>query len=200
MRPVEILKLSKIVPVVVLEDLDYAVPLANTLLENGINVMEITLRSEVALDSIEAIAKAVPKMHVGAGTVVNGLDLLRVKDAGGEFCFSPGISEMLINESKRVDMPFIPGVATASEVMQALNHELDACKLFPASAVGGVSLLKGFQGPFPTMTFCPTGGINLDNMNEYLALKNVACIGGSWIVPKGGALDEVARLCKEALA
>ena len=195
--------ISPVVPVVVLEDASHAVPLAEALLQGGVGIMEVTLRSDAALASIEAIAKAVPKMHVGAGTVMTADDMRRVRDAGGMFSFSPGISEDLLECSKDEKIVFIPGVCTASEVMAARNAGIDACKLFPATAVGGTALLKGFSGPFPSMRFCPTGGIGLANMNDFLQLPNVSCVGGSWIVPKSavsaGRFEEVTALCREAV-
>lgn len=200
----ELFAVSPVVPVVVLENAAAAVPLAEALLEGGVGIMEVTLRSEAALASIETIAKMVPQMHVGAGTVLNANDLLRVRDAGGTFSFSPGISETLLGTSAEEEILFIPGVATASEVMAAVNVGIEGCKLFPAAAVGGVSLLKGFAGPFPQIRFCPTGGIGLENMNDYLALPNVDCVGGSWIVPKAavnhGEFGKITALCKEALS
>lgn len=203
MTGLELFKISPVVPVVVLEDAMHAVPLAEALLEGGVGIMEVTLRSEAALASIEVIAASVPQMQVGAGTVINTQDLLRVRDAGGRFSFSPGISAELLECAAEENITFIPGVATASEVMQAMNAGIEACKLFPATAVGGVSLLKGFGGPFPQMRFCPTGGVSPDNMNEFLVLPNVLCVGGSWIVPKAavgaGEFEKVTALCKAAL-
>jgi 2-dehydro-3-deoxyphosphogluconate aldolase/(4S)-4-hydroxy-2-oxoglutarate aldolase len=199
----DLFAVSPVVPVVVLENSADAVPLAEALLKGGVGIMEVTLRSEAALASIEAIAEAVPQMHVGAGTVMNANDLLRVRDAGGTFSFSPGISEALLRTSAEEEILFIPGVATASEVMAAVNAGIEGCKLFPASAVGGTSLLRGFAGPFAQMHFCPTGGIGLENMNDYLALSNVDCVGGSWVVPKtavnAGEFGKITDLCQEAL-
>ena len=204
MKTLELFNVSPVVPVVVLEKAEDAVALAEALLEGGIGIMEITLRSDAALASIEAIAKAVPEMQVGAGTVLGADDLLRVRDAGGGFSFSPGISPELLEVSAQECITFIPGVATASEVMAAINAGITGCKLFPATAVGGLDLLKGFAGPFPDMRFCPTGGIHPGNMKGFLALPNVACVGGSWIVPKtavsSGEFATVTELCREALA
>lgn len=199
----ELFKVSPVVPVVVLEHVEDAVPLAEALLEGGVGIMEVTLRSEAALGAIEAIAKAVPQMNVGAGTVINAEGLLRVREAGGRFSFSPGISSELLQTAVQEGITFIPGVATASELMAAINAGMTGCKLFPATAVGGINLLKGFYGPFPDMRFCPTGGVGLENMNDFLALPNVDCVGGSWIVPKtavsGGEFGKITALCKEAL-
>jgi 2-dehydro-3-deoxyphosphogluconate aldolase/(4S)-4-hydroxy-2-oxoglutarate aldolase len=203
MNAIDYMNLSPIVPVVVLDDAEHALPLADALLAGGINIMEITLRSDAALASIERIARDLPAMHVGAGTVLDAQQMIRVRDAGGRFSFSPGISDELLECAKQEAIPFIPGVATASEVMLAMRHGIEGCKLFPASAVGGIDLLKGFAGPFGAMKFCPTGGVSLANMNDYLALPNVVCVGGSWIVPKksvaAGDFGAVTKLCKEAL-
>ncbi len=203
MKTSELFKVSPVVPVVVLENVKDAVPLARALLEGGVGIMEVTLRSDAALACIEAIAEAVPQMHVGAGTVINAEGLLRVRDAGGAFSFSPGISAELLQTAAKEGITFIPGVATASELMTAMNAGIEGCKLFPATAVGGVPLLKGFAGPFPEMRFCPTGGIGLENMNDFLALPNVDCVGGSWIVPKAligaGAFGQIEVLCREAV-
>ncbi|MHC3993267.1 bifunctional 4-hydroxy-2-oxoglutarate aldolase/2-dehydro-3-deoxy-phosphogluconate aldolase [Thiomicrolovo sp. ZZH C-3] len=204
MTAAELFTISPVVPVVVLEKVEDAVPLAEALLEGGVGIMEVTLRSDAALASIEAIAKAVPQMHVGAGTVIDASGLLRVREAGGRFSFSPGISPALLETSAAEGIAFIPGVATASEVMMAINAGITGCKLFPATAVGGIELLKGFAGPFPQMRFCPTGGVSLSNMNDFLALPNVACVGGSWIVPKAavgaGEFGKITALCKTALS
>lgn len=203
MNAIDILKLSPIVPVVVLEDAEHAIALAEALLEGGIKVMEITLRSDAALASIERIAAQLPDMQVGAGTVLDAEQMLKVRDAGGRFSFSPGISDELLDCARSENIPFIPGVATASEVMLAMRNGIQGCKLFPASAVGGIELLKGFAGPFAAMKFCPTGGISLNNMKDYLALPNVPCVGGSWIVPKQSVIDgdfgHITGLCREAL-
>lgn len=199
----ELFAISPVVPVVVLEKVEDAVPLAEALLEGGVGIMEVTLRSGAALAAIEAIAASVPQMQVGAGTVMNANDLLRVREAGGRFSFSPGISPELLEAGAKEEITFIPGVATASELMLAVNAGITGCKLFPAMAVGGVSLLRGFAGPFPQMRFCPTGGIGPENMNDFLALPNVDCVGGSWIVPKAavsaGEFGKITALCREAL-
>ena len=203
MIAIDYMNVSPIVPVVVLDDKKDALPLAEALLEGGIGIMEITLRSEAALASIELIARELPEMHVGAGTVINSEQLFAVRDHGGKFSFSPGISTGLLADSRKHGIPFIPGVATASEVMLAIDHGVLACKLFPATAVGGVKTLKGFGGPFPQVSFCPTGGVSLDNMNEFLALPNVKCVGGSWIVPgklvNAGDFAGIVELCRTAL-
>ncbi len=203
MNSKEIMQISPIVPVIALQRVEDALPLAEALLEGGISIMEITLRTDEGLGSIEAIAKAMPQMHVGAGTVNNALDFKKAVDHGSQFVFSPGISQELIQTSKDLNISLIPGVATASEIMMAQNSGFYECKLFPATVVGGVDALKAFGGPFASMSFCPTGGVNLNNMNDFLALPNVLCVGGSWIVPSKAIKDQdfkkITTLCKEAL-
>ncbi len=199
----EVMEVSPIVPVIALESADDALELAQALLEGGIGVMEITLRTEAGLKSIEAISKGMPQMRVGAGTVLNADDFKKAVEHGAQFVFSPGISEELMQTSKELGIALIPGVATASEVMLAKNRGFEHCKLFPATLAGGVEALKAFSGPFASMRFCPTGGVNLDNLNAFLALKNVLCVGGTWIVPKDAIAQKdfkkITRLCKEAL-
>jgi 2-dehydro-3-deoxyphosphogluconate aldolase/(4S)-4-hydroxy-2-oxoglutarate aldolase len=200
----QIVEISPIIPVVTIENIEDAVPLANALIDGGIKIMEVTLRTNIALDAINEIAKNVPDMCVGAGTVCDEIQMEQVLDSGAKFAFSPGISPELIRCAYDNSLPFIPGVATPSEIMRAKNHGIKYCKLFPASVVGGVEALKAYQGPFGDMNFCPTGGINLGNMNQYLALDNVPCIGGTWIVDKKliqeKKFDKIAELCIEALA
>lgn len=198
----EIMQISPIVPVIALDDVQDALRLADALLEGGIAIMEITLRTKAALACIEVIAKEMPQMHVGAGTVVNASGYEQAVDHGAQFIFSPGISVELMESSRRLNTTLIPGVATASEVMLAQNNGFHHCKLFPATVVGGVEALKAFSGPFGSMFFCPTGGVNLNNLNDFLSLKNVLCVGGSWIVPKEAIANKnfgrITGLCKEA--
>ncbi|MEA1920227.1 MAG: bifunctional 4-hydroxy-2-oxoglutarate aldolase/2-dehydro-3-deoxy-phosphogluconate aldolase [Campylobacterota bacterium] len=202
MTALEVMQVSPIVPVIALERVEDALPLAEALLEGGIAVMEITLRTEAGLKSIEAIAKAMPEMHVGAGTVMNSSGFQHAVEHGSQFVFSPGISEELMLISRDLNIALIPGVATASEVMLAQNNGFEHCKLFPATVAGGTSALKAFSGPFANMRFCPTGGVSLNNVKDFLALENVLCVGGSWIVPKKEITNknfgEITRLCKEA--
>jgi 2-dehydro-3-deoxyphosphogluconate aldolase/(4S)-4-hydroxy-2-oxoglutarate aldolase len=199
----EVMQISPIVPVIALDRMDDALPLAEALLEGGISIMEITLRTDAGLGSIEAISKALPQMHVGAGTVLNSSDFENAVNHGAKFVFSPGISEDLIQTSKALNVALIPGVATASEVMLAKNNGFEHCKLFPATLAGGVEILKAFSGPFSSMRFCPTGGVNLENINDFLSLENVLCAGGSWIVPKQALKEknfkEITKLCLEAM-
>ena len=199
----DVMQISPIVPVIALERTEDALPLAEALLEGGIAIMEITLRTDAGLASIETIAKTLPEMHVGAGTVVDAAGFQAAVDQGSQFVFSPGISDALMRSSHDLDTALIPGVATASEVMLAQNHGFTHCKLFPAVVAGGTAALKAFSGPFASMRFCPTGGVSLANMNDFLSLENVLCVGGSWIVPKDkireGNYGEITRLCREAL-
>ncbi|MGL2707448.1 bifunctional 4-hydroxy-2-oxoglutarate aldolase/2-dehydro-3-deoxy-phosphogluconate aldolase [Helicobacter pylori] len=201
---IEILQISPIVPVVVVEDIKDAVPLAQSLIEGGIPIIEVTLRSSCALEAIELIAKNVPKMRVGAGTILNPTQLEQAQNRGAEFLISPGLTIKLLEHAKKKDMPLIPGVSSSSEVMQALELGYNALKFFPAEYCGGVKLLNAFNGPFKGVKFCPTGGISVDNMRSYLALENVVCVGGSWLTPKdlvqNKEWDKITEICKRALA
>jgi len=198
----EVMEISPIVPVIALERVEDALPLAEALLEGGISIMEITLRTEAGLKCIEAISKGVPQMHVGAGTVLNADDFKKAVEYGAEFIFSPGISVALMQTSKETGIALIPGVSTASEVMLSKNNGFEHCKLFPATLSGGVEMLRALSSPFPTMRFCPTGGVNLNNLNEFLSLENVLCAGGSWLVSKDVLkkkdFQQVTKLCIEA--
>ncbi|MFP6263524.1 bifunctional 4-hydroxy-2-oxoglutarate aldolase/2-dehydro-3-deoxy-phosphogluconate aldolase [Helicobacter pylori] len=201
---IEVLQISPIVPVVVIENIKDAVPLAQSLIEGGIPIIEVTLRSSCALEAIELIAKNVPKMRVGAGTILNLTQLEQAQNRGAEFLISPGLTPSLLEHAKKKDMPLIPGVSSSSEVMQALELGYNALKFFPAEYCGGVKLLNAFNGPFKGVKFCPTGGISADNMRSYLNLENVLCVGGSWLTPKNliqnKEWDKITEICKRALA
>ncbi|GAA8925137.1 bifunctional 4-hydroxy-2-oxoglutarate aldolase/2-dehydro-3-deoxy-phosphogluconate aldolase [Helicobacter pylori] len=201
---IEILQISPIIPVVVIEDIKDAVPLAQSLVEGGIQIIEVTLRSSCALETIELIAKNVPKMRVGAGTILNPTQLEQAQNRGAEFLISPGLTIKLLEHAKKKDMPLIPGVSSSSEVMQALELGHNALKFFPAEYCGGVKLLNAFNGPFKGVKFCPTGGISADNMHSYLNLENVLCVGGSWLTPKNliqnKEWDKITEICKRSLA
>ncbi len=203
-KTIEVLQISPIVPVVVIEDIKDAVPLAQSLIEGGIPIIEVTLRSSCALEAIELIAKNVPKMRVGAGTILNPTQLEQAQNRGAEFLISPGLTIKLLEHAKKKDMPLIPGVSSSSEVMQALELGYNALKFFPAEYCGGVKLLNAFNGPFKGVKFCPTGGISADNMRSYLNLENVLCVGGSWLTPKNliqnKEWDKITEICKRALA
>ncbi|WP_441707988.1 bifunctional 4-hydroxy-2-oxoglutarate aldolase/2-dehydro-3-deoxy-phosphogluconate aldolase [Helicobacter pylori] len=201
---IEVLQISPIVPVVVIENIKDAVPLAQSLIEGGIHIIEVTLRSSCALEAIELIAKNVPKMRVGAGTILNPTQLEQAQNRGAEFLISPGLTIKLLEYAKKKDMPLIPGVSSSSEVMQALEVGYSALKFFPAEYCGGVKLLNAFNGPFKGVKFCPTGGISADNMHSYLNLENVLCVGGSWLTPKNliqnKEWDKITEICKRSLA
>ncbi|WQW53378.1 bifunctional 4-hydroxy-2-oxoglutarate aldolase/2-dehydro-3-deoxy-phosphogluconate aldolase [Helicobacter pylori] len=203
-KTIEVLQISPIIPVVVIEDLNDAVPLAQSLIEGGIPIIEVTLRSSCALEAIELIAKNVPKMRVGAGTILNLTQLEQAQNRGAEFLISPGLTIKLLEHAKKKNMPLIPGVSSSSEVMQALELGYNALKFFPAEYCGGVKLLNAFNGPFKGVKFCPTGGISADNMRSYLNLENVLCVGGSWLTPKdliqNKEWDKITEICKRALA
>ncbi len=201
---IEVLQISPIVPVVVIENIKDAVPLAQSLVEGGIQIIEVTLRSSCALEAIELIAKNAPKMRVGAGTILNPTQLEQAQNRGAEFLISPGLTIKLLEYAKKKDMPLIPGVSSSSEVMQALELGYNALKFFPAEYCGGVKLLNAFNGPFKGVKFCPTGGISTDNMHSYLNLENVLCVGGSWLTPKhliqNKEWDKITGICKRSLA
>ncbi len=193
---------SRVVPVIVLTDASHAVPLAHALLEGGIDVMEITLRSDVALMAIEAVARAVPQMHLGAGTVTRVAEVEQVMNAGATFALSPGCTDALVEAVKAASLPFIPGVMTPGEVMRARDHGFHLMKLFPASQAGGIGMLKALGSPLADVRFCPTGGVGTENLRELLALPNVAMVGGSWLTPadalRQGDWTRITQLAAEA--
>ncbi|ALP40348.1 bifunctional 4-hydroxy-2-oxoglutarate aldolase/2-dehydro-3-deoxy-phosphogluconate aldolase [Aeromonas schubertii] len=202
--PAEVFAASPLVPVMVITDLEQAVPMAEALLAGGISVFEITLRTPVALAAIERIARAMPEAMVGAGTVINAAQYDAAVAAGARFVISPGMTPALLAHAARGSAPLIPGVATPSEVMQALEAGYDHLKFFPAEANGGTKALAAIAAPLPQVRFCPTGGIGPKNVADYLALKSVATVGGSWMLPadtvKAGDWGEVTRLSREAVA
>ncbi len=174
----EILDLATVIPVVVIDDADEAVPLARGLVAAGMPAIEITLRTPAALTAIANVATDVPQAHVGAGTVLNPDQGERALGHGAEFLVSPGATRALLDAG----LPLLPGVATASEILALLERGISAAKFFPAEASGGVDALRAFAGPFPQVRFCPTGGIDAAKAPDYLALPNVACVGGSWML------------------
>ncbi len=196
----EMLGDQKVVPVVVIENEEQAIGLAQALLDGGVNVIEITLRNSYGVKAIEVIKANFPQMVVLAGTVNLPAQMVAVVKAGVDAIISPGITESLLKTAKQQGVPYLPGVATASDVMLAMEYGLRECKLFPATVVGGISALKAFSGPFSEMKFCPTGGVSEANYRDFLALDNVMCVGGSWVAPtklvQQGKWGEITELCQ----
>lgn len=175
---------NPVIPVVVIDDAEQAVPLAEALLEGGINAIEITLRTAQALAAMEAIAKNTPDMLLTAGTALNAAHLRQVKEAGAQLAVSPGISIELLDTAKALGLTLLPGIASASELMLGINHGLTRFKLFPASAINGIGLAKAFAGPFPEARFCCTGGISEADLSSYLAEPNIPSVGVSWLASR----------------
>lgn len=200
----EVMTTSPVMPVMVINQVENAVPLAKALVAGGLKVLEITLRTPVALECIRQIKAEVPDAIVGAGTIINTHTLYQAIDAGAEFIVSPGTTEILLDEALASGVPILPGVVTPSEVMRLLEKGITSMKFFPAEAAGGIPMLKSIGGPLPQVTFCPTGGVNPKNAPEYLALSNVACVGGSWMAPAdlvdAGNWSEITRRASEAAA
>ncbi|MGW0799137.1 bifunctional 4-hydroxy-2-oxoglutarate aldolase/2-dehydro-3-deoxy-phosphogluconate aldolase [Streptomyces sp. NPDC002692] len=178
-----VLDLAPVMPVVVLTDAADAVPLARALVAGGLPAIEVTLRTPAALDAIRAVAAAVPDAVVGAGTVLTPAQVADTVAAGARFLVSPGWTDGLLDAMRASGVPFLPGVSTASEVVALLERGVREMKFFPAQAAGGTAYLRSLAGPLPQARFCPTGGITADNAGEYLALPNVGCVGGTWMVP-----------------
>jgi 2-dehydro-3-deoxyphosphogluconate aldolase/(4S)-4-hydroxy-2-oxoglutarate aldolase len=203
-QPNEVLRAGPVMPVMVIKNLDDAVPLASALVEGGIRVLEITLRTPVALEAIERISRKVEGVIVGAGTIANPAQLQAAADAGAVFAISPGITPSLLGAAVKGDIALIPGIATLSELMLGMEFGLDHFKFFPAEAAGGIPMLKSIAGPFPQATFCPTGGISPDNYQAYLKLPNVACVGGSWLAPQDALntkdWSKITALARQAIA
>jgi len=174
---------APVIPVIVLHDVVHAVPLARALLAGGIRMLEVTLRTPQALACMEAIARDVPEAVVGAGTIRSASDVQASVMAGARFGVSPGYTAKVGQACRDAGLPLLPGVATGSEIMQAQEDGFTELKFFPAMQAGGLPMLKAWQGPFGEVKFCPTGGVSAANAHEFLALSNVACVGGSWIVP-----------------
>ena len=198
------LGLGPVVAVVVIERLADAVPMARALVAGGVRAIEVTLRTPVALEAMRAIAAEVEGAEVGAGTVLTPADLAAAEAAGARFAVSPGATATLTAAASHSSLPWLPGVATASETMSLIEHGHRYLKLFPAEAAGGVALLRGLGGPLPGVRFCPTGGITPGSAGAYLALPNVACVGGSWLAPAdrmaAGDWAGIEALAREAAA
>jgi 2-dehydro-3-deoxyphosphogluconate aldolase/(4S)-4-hydroxy-2-oxoglutarate aldolase len=176
-----LLAIAPVIPVVTVRRVDHAAPLARALLDGGIRIVEVTLRTAAALESIERIARDFPEMSVLAGTVCNGAQVRDAAQAGAAGLVSPGITEALATSVRDASVAWLPGIATASDIMRGMEHGLNRFKLFPAATAGGPAALRAFAGPFPELKFCPTGGIDKNSAPDYLALANVSCVGGSWL-------------------
>lgn len=203
-EPLSLASHGPVIPVIVLQRVADAVPLAEALLAGGVKVLEVTLRTDVALACIEAIARQLPEALVGAGTIRNAADARAARDAGSRFAVSPGYTSAVGQACRELGLPLLPGVATASEVMAAQADGHDFLKFFPAQQAGGIPMLKALGGPFPDVAFCPTGGITPETAPQFLALPNVKVCGGSWLTPadavEKGDWARITRLAREASA
>lgn len=202
MNALELLQKSPVMPVIIIKDIDSAIALAQALVKGGVCSLEITLRSAVALEAIRLITDAVPDAFVGVGTVRNAKQFDAAVNAGAQFAVSPGLTPDLAKAAHAADVPFLPGIASASESMFASDQGFVVQKLFPAEAIGGIALLKALYGPLPDVMFCPTGGINAGNAGKYLDLPNVKCVGGSWLTPEAAVAnkqwDIITQLARQA--
>ena len=198
----DLMRVGPVIPVLIIEDLAYAVPLARALVAGGVRVLEVTLRTPVALAAIRAMADEVPEAIVGVGTLTRPEDFSEARDAGACFGVSPGLTPALIEAAKESGLPLLPGVMTPSDVIAARQAGFEQLKLFPARQAGGMGMLQALAGPFPDVTFCPTGGITAETAPEFLALPNVGCVGGSWLTPKAALLagdwGRITELAREA--
>ncbi|WP_414472077.1 bifunctional 4-hydroxy-2-oxoglutarate aldolase/2-dehydro-3-deoxy-phosphogluconate aldolase [Microvirga sp. M2] len=196
------LRMAPVIPVVTIEDARFSIDLAHTLVRAGLPVIEVTLRTPAALDAISAIAKAVPEAVVAAGTVLAPSQIRDVVDAGAKFIVTPGTPLQLAENLREAPIPVMPGCATVSEAMTLAELGFNALKFFPAAVSGGPAWLKAVSGPLPNLSFCPTGGIDRASAGSYLALSNVACVGGTWVTPadamRRGDLAEIGRLASDA--
>lgn len=202
--PKDIFATGPIIPVLVINTVEEALPIAEALLNANVKVLEVTLRTPQALDVISAIAKEFPQAIVGAGTVTNRDKLQQSYDAGAKFAISPGLTKDLLQAGNESNIALIPGISSISELMDGADYGYDHLKFFPAEASGGVKALQSIGGPFPDISFCPTGGINFENVRSYLALSNVGCCGGSWLVSneivENSNWKEITKLANKALA
>ena len=204
MNPLDLAGYGPVIPVIVIDRLEDAVPMAKALVAGGVRVLEVTLRTAAGLPAIQAIAREVPDAVVGAGTVRNGEDVHAAHAAGAKFIVSPGYTKEVGDACKSLGVALLPGVSTGSEIMMAADDGFTFLKLFPATAVGGIPLLKAFSGPFADVVFCPTGGITVETAPQFLALPNVKVVGGSWLTPadamKSGDWARITELAKGASA
>lgn len=198
------LKLQPVVPVLIVEDAKTAVPLARALVAGGLKAIEITLRTDAALEAVRLVAQEVEGAVVGAGTILNAAHYAAAVDAGSQFIVSPGTTQELLDVARKSDIPLLPGAATASEVMALREEGYKVLKFFPAEQAGGAAYLKALSSPLAGTLFCPTGGISLKNAMDYLSLPNVVCVGGSWVAPKelvsAGDWAGITKLASEASA
>lgn len=203
LQPATLFSQGPVVPVIVINDLADAVPMAKALVAGGLKVLEVTLRTPIAIDAIRLLSQEVPEAIIGAGTVTNAEQLQQCIDAGAQFAISPGMTRELLVAGKDSTIPLIPGIASISELMEGLALGYTHFKFFPAEAAGGVKTLKSIYGPFSEVRFCPTGGINQSNFLDYLALPNVQCVGGSWVLPADAIASsdwhEITRLCQATI-
>jgi 2-dehydro-3-deoxyphosphogluconate aldolase/(4S)-4-hydroxy-2-oxoglutarate aldolase len=194
----EIISAAPVMPVLVIHEMETAVPLARALFAGGLKVIEVTLRTPIAMEAVARIAEALPEAIVGVGTLTRPEQFTLAAEAGAQFAVSPGLTRVLLNASVESEMPYLPGVFSPSEVMTAHDIGLDYLKLFPAQQAGGIEMLEALAGPFPDLKFCPTGGIDKTNFRKYLALPNVASVGGNWMAPAdaiaAGDWDTITRL------
>ncbi len=204
LTPLDVMNDAAVIPVIVLDDVAHAVPLARALVEGGIRMLEVTLRTPAALACIEAIAREVPAAVPGVGTVRSEADARAAMNAGARFAVSPGYTQAVGRACREMGLPLLPGTATGSEVMAAQQDGYHELKFFPAMQAGGMPMLKALGGPFHDVRFCPTGGVTAANAREFLALPNVVCVGGSWLTPadavKGGDWGRITALAREAAA
>ena len=194
-----VMRMCPVIPVLVVDDIGHARETAEALVEGGLKVLEVTLRTECALDAIRRM-NLVPGAIVGAGTVTNPNELSAALDAGSEFIVSPGLTQRLGEAALKAGVPFLPGIANSGDIMRGMDMGLSYFKFFPAMANGGPKALKSLAGPFYKAKFCPTGGVSLDNAPEWLAMESVLCVGGSWVAPVGATPEEIADLAREAAA
>jgi 2-dehydro-3-deoxyphosphogluconate aldolase / (4S)-4-hydroxy-2-oxoglutarate aldolase len=200
----DIMKVAPVIPVLIIDDLEHAGPLAQALCAGGLKVLEVTLRTPVALAAIEAMRKAAPDAIVGVGTLTKPEEFQQAERAGAQFGVSPGLTPELAQASRTVNFPLLPGVMTASEVIAARLHGFNSLKLFPAMQAGGIGMLKALASPFGDVLFCPTGGITRETAPDFLAVSNVACVGGSWVAPAklmiAGDWQGITKLAVDAAA
>ncbi len=199
-----LLSANPVLPVLAISRLEDGIPLAEALFNSGLKVIEVTLRTESALEIIRELKKSLPQVKVGAGTVTNVAQLKELEQMGADFAVSPGSTPALLEAGKLVNLPFLPAISSVSEIMVGMDFGYETFKFFPAQASGGVSALKAFSGPFPNIKFCPTGGISENNYQDYLNLKNVLCIGGTWVAPADAIANQqwqrIEQICSTLTA